>query len=217
MFDAVQRASVTKRFRYVYEAGWMVELPDPQTGKRMLAFSAKPPLAGTAGHPVNVPPWRETVTGITAQQADSPEELFVKGYPVTDREGVLEARKHFHFHSGVRFGVGTANEFGRLMGMLERREYADSSVCEEALRILAMQTSTSRIPRYLPASTIVRHKAGDFAPFIANDVGIVTPWKGSPIILSMFSQKNTKAWGFAEEVMSRVALGCFEYFAEHAN
>ena len=147
----------------------------------------------------------------------SPEELFVKGYPVTDREGVLEARTHFHFHSGVRFGVGTADEFGRLMGMLERREYADSSVCEEALRILAMQTSTSRIPRYLPASTIVRHKAGDFAPFIANDVGIVTPWKGSPIILSMFSQKNTKAWGFAEEVMSRVALGCFEYFAEHAN
>lgn len=144
----------------------------------------------------------------------TPEELFVKGYPLVVPEEALAARSSFHFESGVRFGVATAREMGKLLGLVESREYADVSVCEEALRILALQGSTSRIPRYLPVSTTVHHKAGDFAPFIANDVGIVRPLGGSPMVLSMFSKGNTEAWGYSEEVISRVARGCMNFFAD---
>ncbi|MBI3416899.1 MAG: hypothetical protein HY043_16535, partial [Verrucomicrobia bacterium] len=76
IFDSVGRASANKRFHYAYNPGQMVEQSDPQTGRRMLALSETALGNGAPGFAINSAPWRETVTRITGQQADSQEELF---------------------------------------------------------------------------------------------------------------------------------------------
>jgi len=144
----------------------------------------------------------------------SPAELFVKGYPITDPREARAARARYHFAGGTRFGSATADQFGRLLRLLNDRQYCHPSVCDEAMRILALQAASSRIPRYLPPSITVLHKAGDFAPFIANDVGILRTAGGASMILCMFSAGHTRSWGYAEEVISRVALGCTNMVAE---
>jgi beta-lactamase class A len=138
-----------------------------------------------------------------------PEELFVKGYPVSDLAELLAARARYHLGGGRPFGLATAEQLGRLLEMVSDGEYVSRAVCDDALRVLRLQVATSRIPRYLPQSATVFHKAGDFAPFIANDVAIIRRSDGSGLVLCMLSAGHTGVWGHLEEVCSRVAEKCF--------
>ena len=155
--------------------------------------------------------FRSLATSMNSACAEyTPGELFEKGYPVPDHDEFLAARARYHFEGGVPLGVGTARQFGILLESLARGEYVNRGLCDEALRILAMQTNHSRIPRYLPPSSTIHHKTGDFTPFIANDAGIVRRSDGRMLVLCMFSRGNTASWGFLEEVVSRVALEAYK-------
>lgn len=154
--------------------------------------------------------FRHLATSMDASCASySPDELFVKGYPLSDPEELRAARNRYHFGGGAPFGVTTAAEFGRLMSMLERGEYTRPTVREQALAILAQQAFRSRIPRYLPAHVTVHHKTGDFCPFIANDVAIIRTPNAPTLVLCMFSSRNTSAWGYSEEALAETARACW--------
>ena len=133
------------------------------------------------------------------------EELFVKGYPLTDPAELRAARARYHFGGGKAFGSATAEHLGRLLQLVAEGAYHNRDVCEKAMRALRLQVSTSRIPRYLPDSATVFHKAGDFAPFIANDVGIIQRADGRSLILCLLSARHRGPWGDLEEVCSRIA------------
>jgi beta-lactamase class A len=135
-----------------------------------------------------------------------PEELFLKGYPISDRSELFEMRKKFHFERGKSFGLSTANSMNRMLRMIESGKLIDHEVRRRTLQILNHQIYNSRIPRYLPYSVEVFHKTGDFNPFIANDVGIIKRYDGSGFVMSVFSCSNLSPWGYSEEVISRLAL-----------
>lgn len=139
-----------------------------------------------------------------------PEELFLKGYPYVRQTDLHAARSRFHFEKGQAFGLATAADLGKLLGMLVNGEYFDKAVCEQALRILGLQTTGSRIPRYLPPGAFALHKTGDFTPFIANDVGVICAPDGDrQLIVCMLSAGNKGSWGELEEVCSRVSEKCY--------
>lgn len=138
------------------------------------------------------------------------EELFVKGYPLTDPVELRAARARYHFGGGKAFGSATAAQLGSLLQLVADGRYHNRDVCDRAMRVLRLQASTSRIPRYLPDSVAVFHKAGDFAPFIANDVGIIQKEDGRSLILCLLSARHRGPWGHLEEVCSRVAERAFE-------
>lgn len=140
----------------------------------------------------------------------SPEELFVKGYPLSNSAELRAARARYHFGGGPSFGLTTAAEFGTLLAALEAREYSAPKVCEQALHILGRQNFRSRIPRYLPPEVTVVNKTGDFSPFIANDSGVARAPGAPTMVFCIFSSRHTQAWGYAEEVIARSAEACWK-------
>jgi hypothetical protein len=64
LLATASKAGASKRFRYHYNPGWLVERPDPATGRRMLVFTEKVPTAQAPSFPVNTSGRREWVTEI---------------------------------------------------------------------------------------------------------------------------------------------------------
>jgi hypothetical protein len=65
--------------------------------------------------------------------------------------------------------------------------------CEDMIRMLrAQQAGARRLPHFLDVP--VAHKTGDFAPVLANDVGILYARSG-PIIVSLFLNGITGPYG----------------------
>jgi beta-lactamase class A len=137
-------------------------------------------------------------------------ELYERGFEVKNQQRIFEARRNFHFSGHSTFGWANAEDVGQLLEMIFRGTAINSHISAQALKFLSSQLYNSRIPRYLPSTATVYHKTGDFDPFIANDVGIVKDVNVSPFVLSVFCAKNESSWGEAEEVISRIAISCYE-------
>lgn len=138
-----------------------------------------------------------------------PEELFAKGFGITDGSDLHRARSEFHFGHGRAFSLATTGQIGRLIELLSVGSFVNEKVSASALDFLKLQIYGSRIPRYLPPDALVFHKTGDFNPFIANDVGLVQRGDGNKFILCFFSSGNNGVWGESEEIIARIAQECF--------
>ena len=139
----------------------------------------------------------------------SPEDLFHAGYPELSPEWE-QARERFHFETGRPFGRATARSIGRLLDMIWTDQCANAESCATMRKILHMQVSRSRLPKYLPEARVA-HKTGDFNPFIANDVGVIESHDAPPIIVCVLVAGHRGIWENLEDTIARMAEKIWEY------
>ena len=140
----------------------------------------------------------------------SPGELFRAGYPQLPAHEMLEARERFHFETGRPFSRASARAIGKLLELIWNDEAANAESCAEMRRILRLQISRSRLPKYLPEATVA-HKTGDFNPFIANDVGVIESDACPPIIICVMTARHRGHWENLEDAIARMAEKVWEF------
>jgi beta-lactamase class A len=133
-----------------------------------------------------------------------PGEFARAGYPSLGPAGIADARMRYHFETGRPFSLGTPRAFGDLLSRIEAKTCASSGSCDLMLEILLGQQLRSFLPRFIWGATFA-HKTGNFEPFIASDIGIATPVRGSKVIVCLLSQRHNGARGVIEDCLGRMA------------
>jgi beta-lactamase class A len=93
--------------------------------------------------------------------------------------------------------------------MLALGQAVSPGASSEMLHLLARQRVNDRIPRLLPAGTIVAHKTGNL-PGVVNDVGIVYGADLTYIVVVLVDR--TRDEGEATRIAADVALAAYEHF-----
>lgn len=107
-------------------------------------------------------------------------------------------------------GEMTPRATGRLLEAIERRTVTRQESGDEMIRMLRTQLAGARrLPHYLGVP--VAHKTGDFAPVLANDVGVVYARSG-PIVVSFFANEIEGPYAEAEDRMGRITQMIVGYF-----
>ena len=92
---------------------------------------------------------------------------------------------------------------GLLIEAIEKKTIASPAACDTMLRFMrAQQAGSRRLPHFITLP--VAHKTGDFAPVLANDVGIIYARSG-PIVVSFLGNAITGNYGDAEDHLGRFA------------
>ena len=133
-----------------------------------------------------------------------PGEFAHVGYPALGPAGLADARMRYHFETGHPFSLGTARSFGEVLSRIEARTCASSVSCDLILEILSGQQLRSFLPRFIWGASFA-HKTGNFEPFIASDIGIATPVRGTKVIICLLSQRHNGARGVIEDCLGRMA------------
>ena len=93
---------------------------------------------------------------------------------------------------------------------IEKKTIASAASCDAMLRMMRAQLAGSRrLPHFITSP--VAHKTGDFAPVLANDVGIIYAPSG-PIVVAFLGNAITGNYGEAEDAEGRFAQRLLEYF-----
>jgi beta-lactamase class A len=99
---------------------------------------------------------------------------------------------------------------GRLLEAMETGALVSTAATDEMRRVFRWQQSGSRrLPHYIDVP--VGHKTGDFAPAVANDVGIIYTRSG-PVVVSFLLNAIREPYAEAEDRMGQVARLIVEYF-----
>ena len=107
-------------------------------------------------------------------------------------------------------GEITPRGVGRLLEAMETGKLTSAASASEMSRVFRWQQSGARrLPHYV--NVPVGHKTGDFAPSVANDVGVVYTRSG-PVVVSFLLNAIREPYGEAEDRMGRVARLLVEYF-----
>jgi beta-lactamase class A len=107
-------------------------------------------------------------------------------------------------------GAMTPRETSGMLEGIEKARWVPRAASDEMLGMLRQQLAGARrLPHYLTIP--VAHKTGDFAPMLANDVGILYAPSG-PIVVSFFSNAIRGNYGEAEDRIGEVARLIVEYF-----
>ena len=139
-----------------------------------------------------------------------PEDLFRAGYPDLSPSDWLTAREKFHFETGTPFSFASVRAIGQLLEMIWTDTCASPESCAEMRRILHLQISRSRLPKYLVEARVA-HKTGDFSPFIANDVGVIESHDIPPIIVCVFASRHRGIWENLEDTIARMSEKIWDY------
>jgi beta-lactamase class A len=107
-------------------------------------------------------------------------------------------------------GQITPRGVGRLIEAMETAKLTSSASAAEMSRVFRWQQSGARrLPHYVDVP--VGHKTGDFAPSVANDVGVIYTRSG-PVVVSFLLNAIREPYGEAEDRMGQVARVLVEYF-----
>lgn len=99
---------------------------------------------------------------------------------------------------------------GALLEAIEKKTIASAASCEAMIRMMrAQQAGARRLNHFITVP--VAHKTGDFAPVLANDVGIIYARSG-PIVVTFLGNAITGNYGEAEDRIGRFAQQLVEYF-----
>jgi beta-lactamase class A len=124
--------------------------------------------------------------------------------PNEDRNGKTNADKNYWL------GDITPRATARLIEAIEKKTIAKPESCEAMIRMMRAQLAGSRrLPHFITVP--VAHKTGDFAPVLANDVGIIYARSG-PIVVAFLGNAITGNYGEAEDAEGRFAQKLLEYF-----
>ena len=140
----------------------------------------------------------------------NPADLFRTGYPDLSPADWLAAREKFHFETGKPFGLATPRAIGQLLEMMWTDHCASAESCAAMRRILHLQISRSRLPKYLVEAKVA-HKTGDFNPFIANDVGVIESHDTPPVIMCVLAAGHRGIWENLEDAIARMSEKVWEY------
>jgi beta-lactamase class A len=107
-------------------------------------------------------------------------------------------------------GEITPRAVGLMLEGIEKKTIASPAGCEAMLRMMRAQLAGSRRLNHF-ITLPVAHKTGDFAPVLANDVGIIYARSG-PIAVSFLGNSITGNYGEAEDRIGRFAQQLVEHF-----
>jgi beta-lactamase class A len=124
--------------------------------------------------------------------------------PADDRNAKTNSDRTYWLGEITPRGVGV------MLEAIEKKTIASASACEAMLRMMrAQQAGARRLNHFLTVP--VAHKTGDFAPVLANDVGIIYARSG-PIVVSFLGNAITGNYGEAEDRIGRFAQQLVELF-----
>lgn len=124
--------------------------------------------------------------------------------PNDDRNGKTNADRSYWL------GEITAHDTGRMIEAIEKKTIASPASCEAMIRMMrAQQAGSRRLPHFIQLP--VAHKTGDFAPVLANDVGVIYARSG-PIVVAFLGNAITGNYGEAEDHIGRFAQQLVEMF-----
>ncbi len=124
--------------------------------------------------------------------------------PADDRNGKTNRDRAYWL------GEITPRATGRLIEAIEKKTIASAASCEAMLRMMrAQQAGQRRLNHFI--TVLVAHKTGDFAPVLANDVGVIYARSG-PIVVSFLGNEIRGNYGEAEDNIGRAAQAIVEYF-----
>ena len=133
-----------------------------------------------------------------------PGELARCGYPLTKPDELSDARARYHFGGGRPFSLATARALGSLLAQIQAKTCASPGACDLMLEILSGQQLRNQAPQFVWGARFA-HKTGAFEPFIGSDIGIVTPYRGPPVILCFMSQRHAGVRALLDVVVGRMA------------
>ncbi|HKK07325.1 MAG TPA: serine hydrolase [Gemmatimonadota bacterium] len=138
----------------------------------------------------------------SANRALTDRQVYERGFPA---ESLLAGKmRAFVEDSSQWLGRTTAREMADLLERLQRGRLAGPASTEAMLGILRRQFYGSRLPRYLGGRAAVAHKTGDWPPFLADDVGILS-YDGGPTVVAVFTNGNAGPYIDVERAIGRVA------------
>lgn len=102
----------------------------------------------------------------------------------------------------------TPSDMALFFEKLYKTQLANQEYTNEMLDLLKRQELNDKLPKYLPAKTVVAHKTGEIGWF-SHDVGIVFSEKGDYIIV-VLSESDSPAG--AEDRIAQISKAVYEYF-----
>ena len=118
--------------------------------------------------------------------------------------------EQFHREDKVHFGLASARDTGRLLEKIVRGEAVSPGASAAMLQVLRNQQHTSRLPKHVMTFNIA-HKAGDFAPFVANDVGVFER-DGRHVVVAVFTEQYFGRKGEVDDAIGRIGEEVARYF-----
>lgn len=98
-------------------------------------------------------------------------------------------------------GEITPRSVGLLIEAIEKKTIASKAACEDMIRMMrGQQAGARRLNHFITVP--VAHKTGDFAPVLANDVGVIYA-KSGPIVVTFLGNSITGNYGDAEDKIGR--------------
>jgi beta-lactamase class A len=107
-------------------------------------------------------------------------------------------------------GEITPKGVGLILEAIEKKTIASPDSCEAMLRMMRAQLAGSRRLNHF-ITVPVAHKTGDFAPVLANDVGIIYARSG-PVVVTFLGNEITGNYGEAEDRIGRFGQQLLEHF-----
>lgn len=162
-------------------------------------------------------------------------EIFADMLPSADADQDRAALARWEMEHGVRrdgfaYALSPANnvasprDMTRLLEKIFLGEVIDRAACDAMLEILLDQQLNDRLPRLLPAGTLVAHKTGTFSG-VRNDAGIIYVGEQSHIAMSVFTRwdedavrqdpvRNRERSIELDSVFGQLGLAAYQAYAE---
>lgn len=111
---------------------------------------------------------------------------------------------------GENAPVATASDIALFLEKLYKGELASPEYTSKMIELLKAQKLNDKLPKYLPAGTVVAHKTGEI-DFLTHDAGIVYTKNGDYIIV-VFSESDYPPG--AKERIAQISKAVYNYFLE---
>jgi beta-lactamase class A len=147
--------------------------------------------------------------GLKSIRATGTADVWFKALQAMQRNGGAEA---FHRAAKTPFGLSSPRDMGKLLEKMAKGEAVSKNASRQMLDIMGGQVYSSRLPRYVTGYRI-RHKTGDFLPYIGNDVGVLES-RNHTIVMSVFTANHFGAGAALEDAIGRIAELSGNYFAK---
>ena len=116
----------------------------------------------------------------------------------------------FHREGKHPFGLSSPRDIGKLLEKIKTGGAVTKQASDQMLQVMRGQVYRTRLPKYVTNFNIP-HKAGDFLPYIGNDVGIFeSPTRN--IMVSVFTANHYGVGANLEDTIGRIGEQIATYY-----
>ena len=117
---------------------------------------------------------------------------------------------------GKKYGLGstTAREMVKLLEMIDAGKVVSPAACQEMLGHLKACDDKEKMPRFLPAGTVVAHKTGSVNAS-KTDAGIITTKSGPVAVCVLTDANEDQRWvidNTAQVLIGKIAREVYDHF-----